>query len=117
METDSLLILLMAALVWQLDKAGAWVLVSGLMRYLFVAGAAIWPWLSGSLPASRRRKAVCVLQVLALLLALAPAVGQSWSALIAVGGLFLLCYSFAVDVIWLRHHAPLLSEEAINDEF
>ena len=32
METDALLILFMAALCWQLDKAGAWILLSGTLR-------------------------------------------------------------------------------------
>jgi hypothetical protein len=39
METDALLILVLAALVWQLDKAGAWILLAGLLRYLFVPRA------------------------------------------------------------------------------
>jgi polyisoprenoid-binding protein YceI/phosphatidylglycerophosphate synthase len=105
METDALLILLMAALAWQLEKAGAWVLLAGLMRYLFVAAATIWSWLSVPLPPSHRRQAVCVMQVLSLLFILAPAVGHPWSTMLAVGGLFLLCYSFAVDVNWLRRHS------------
>ena len=29
METDALLLLVLAALAWQFDKAGAWVLASG----------------------------------------------------------------------------------------
>jgi phosphatidylglycerophosphate synthase len=114
METDALLILLMAALAWQLEKAGAWVLLAGLMRYLFVAAAIIWPWLSSPLPPSRRRKTVCVLQVLSLLIILAPAVAQPWSNIFAVGGLLLLCYSFAVDIIWLRRHTEHLCEETIE---
>ena len=36
METDALLILVLAALVWQHGKAGPWILAAGLMRYAFV---------------------------------------------------------------------------------
>src|SRR5258705_25472 len=42
METDALLIMVLSVLVWQQGKAGAWVWLCGLMRYLFVAGG----WIS-----------------------------------------------------------------------
>ena len=101
METDALLTLLLSCLVWQLDKAGAWVLLSGLLRYLFAAAATLWPRLRYPLPPSRRRKAVCVLQVSSLLLALLPLVGSPISDAVAGTGLLLLCYSFTVDICWL----------------
>jgi phosphatidylglycerophosphate synthase len=101
METDALLVLLMALLCLQLGKAGAWVLLSGAMRYLFVAAGMVWHWLRRPLPESRRRKTVCVLQVLSLLIALAPVVPAAWSSGVAAAGLALLCYSFLVDVAWL----------------
>src|SRR4051812_43851545 len=43
METDALLILVLSVLVWRWDKAGPWVLLSGLMRYLFAAAHALFP--------------------------------------------------------------------------
>lgn len=101
METDALLVLLMALLCLQLGKAGAWVLLSGALRYLFVAAGMRWHWLRHPLPASRRRKTVCVLQVLSLLVALVPLIPAPWSSGIAAAGLLLLCYSFLVDVAWL----------------
>lgn len=101
METDALLVLLMAVLCLQLDKTGAWVLLSGAMRYLFVLAGTVWSWLRHPLPESRRRKTVCVLQVLSLLAALAPVVRAPWSSGVAAAGLVLLCYSFLVDVAWL----------------
>lgn len=107
METDALLVLLTAALTWQLDKAGAWVLLSGAMRYLFVAAGVFLPWLRRPLHESRRRKAVHVLQVLSLLLALSPWLARPWSEAVAAAGLLLLCYSFLVDIAWLsRQSAP-----------
>ena len=51
METDAALILILSILVWQHGKAGAWVLLCGLMRYAFAAsiGAARrWPSVSWS---------------------------------------------------------------------
>lgn len=37
MELDAFVTLVLAALVWRLDKAGAWVLAAGLLRYGFIA--------------------------------------------------------------------------------
>jgi phosphatidylglycerophosphate synthase len=108
METDALLVLLMAMLCLQLGKAGGWVLLSGGMRYLFVSAGAVWHWLRRPLPESRRRKTVCVLQVLSLLAALAPVVPVPWSGGVAAAGLVLLCYSFLVDVTWLWRRSDQL---------
>jgi phosphatidylglycerophosphate synthase len=105
METDALLILVLAALVWQQGKAGAWILAAGLLRYLFVAGSSILPWLGAALPPSRRRQAVCVVQIVSLLGALAPVVALPWSAALALAGLAALVWSFAVDVLWLARQA------------
>lgn len=104
METDALLILLLSLLVWQFDKAGAWVMLAGLTRYLFVLSASLVPWLRGELPPSWRRKFVCVVQAASLLIALMPVVPAPYSTAIALSGLLALLYSFAVDVIWLHRH-------------
>jgi phosphatidylglycerophosphate synthase len=105
METDALLILALAALVWQHGKAGVWVLAAGLLRYLFVAASWILPWLDATLPPSRRRQAVCVVQIVTLLGALVPLVVPPWSAALALAGLVALVWSFAIDVAWLARHA------------
>jgi phosphatidylglycerophosphate synthase len=101
METDALLILVLAALVWQQGKAGVWILAAGLTRYLFVAGGLLLPWLRDALPPSRRRQAVCVVQIVSLLGALAPVVVSPWSEALALTGLAALVWSFGVDVQWL----------------
>jgi phosphatidylglycerophosphate synthase len=105
METDALLILVLAALAWQHGKAGVWILAAGLLRYAFVAASYASPWLAAALPASRRRQAVCVVQIATLIGALVPLVVPPWSAALALGGLVALVWSFGADVAWLARHA------------
>jgi phosphatidylglycerophosphate synthase len=100
METDAAFTLVLCALVWQAGQAGAWVLASGLMRYAFVAAAWAWPWLGGALPPSRRRQAVCVVQITALIVCLGPIVPPALATAIAALSLVLLTASFAIDI----HH-------------
>jgi hypothetical protein len=78
-----------------------WVLGIGAMRYLFVAAATLWPQLRGELFPSMRRKVVCVVQGIALLVAVAPIVPPAPATGIAGLALILLVASFAVDSLWL----------------
>lgn len=112
MEVDAFLILALSALVWRFDKAGAWVLASGLMRYAFVGAGVVWPWFGRPLPASWRRQAVCVVQLAGLVAALAPIVPRPLSAGVAAVSLAALAWSFWLDVHWLllrRHSLPFAS--------
>jgi phosphatidylglycerophosphate synthase len=111
MELDAFLILVLALLVWQTGQAGIWVLLVGLMRYLFVAAGWRWTWLQGELLPSRRRQTVCVVQSVALLVALAPMVAPGLASTIAFGALILLSYSFIVDVLWLHRRGRSLAGE------
>lgn len=104
METDAALVLVLAALAWQLDKAGAWVLLAGLARYAFVAAGVAAPWLRRPLPPSVRRKAVAAAQMIALAVVLVPVIAPPVGALIAGAALATLLASFALDVAWLRRH-------------
>jgi phosphatidylglycerophosphate synthase len=101
MEIDALLIQTLAILAWQYGKAGAWVLASGLMRYVFVGAGWLWPWLRGPLTPTLRGRVICVVQLIALILAVIPAVMAPASAWIAASGLGVLCYSFFVDTLRL----------------
>lgn len=103
METDALLILVLCVLIVQFDKAGPWVLGAGLMRYAFVAAAALprGQWLNAPLPPSLRRKAVCVGLIVALITCLGPIIPRLGSSALAAGGLAAVAWSFAVDVAWL----------------
>ena len=105
METDALLILVLAALAWSQDKAGAWILLAGALRYLFVAAGWVLPWLGTELPPSRRRQTVCVVQIASLIVCLAPFVAPPASAAIGFAGLVALLGSFAADVKWLARRA------------
>lgn len=101
METDALMILVLAALAWQWERAGAWVLLAGLMRYGFLLAAKPWPWLGAELSPSRRRQTVCVVQVTGLIIVLVPWLAPAQTAGIAALSLAALCYSFGTDVLEL----------------
>lgn len=101
MELDALLILLLSVALIAHAGLGPWVLLIGVMRYAFVLAGRGYPWLKAPLFASRRRKAVCVWQVSALLLALTPLTSGTMAAILALSALLTLMYSFAVDVHWL----------------
>jgi phosphatidylglycerophosphate synthase len=101
MEVDAVLIMVLAGLAWAWGKAGAWVLLSGLLRYGFVVGGWVLPWLRNPLPPRLRRKTICVVQIVALIVVLGPIVRPPLSTLVAGLGLVILCYSFVVDTLWL----------------
>lgn len=114
MESDAWFTLVLCALVWQLDRAGPWVLASGLMRYAFVGAGLGWPWLARPLPPSWRRKAVCVMQIVVLLAALAPVGSREMSSALCGIGLALLALSFGADVWRL---ARMRKERPARDAF
>ena len=101
MEVDALLIMALSILAWTHGKAGAWVIASGLLRYLFVMAGWIWPWMERPLEPSRRRQTVCVIQIVALILVMLPPVTPPASALIAASALAVLAASFLMDTWWL----------------
>lgn len=106
MEIDSIFALLLALLCWQSGKAGAWVLVLGSMRYLFLAAALVWPWLMADLPERFSRKAICVLQIGVLIALLAPIISGPLSWTMAATATLCLVYSFGRDIVWLARHRP-----------
>ena len=101
MEVDALLILVLSILAWQYEKAGAWIVTAGLLRYLFVAAGWAFRWMRRPLPPSRRRQAVCVLQVIGSIVVVLPTVVPPTSTSIAALLLFVLSASFFADVLWL----------------
>lgn len=114
MEVDAFLILILGFLVWRHERAGAWIILSGVLRYLFVAMGWIVPWFTRSLPPSQRRKGACVIQIVGLIIAMSPLVPRLVSAPVALVSLVVLVWSFAIDTAWLwdARGRPLAAERA-----
>jgi phosphatidylglycerophosphate synthase len=104
-ETDALLIMVLSVLVWRHDKAGAWVLACGMMRYAFVAAGLLLPWMAGPLTPTRRARVVAVVQIVGLSVALVPIVARPISTVAAAATLAALTWSFAIDVerLWRQN--------------
>lgn len=112
MELDAWLILMLCLALLLLGKAGPWVLAIGVMRYAFVIAGLKLTWLTAALPESRRRKAICVWQVAALMIALLPVAGTTATNWLAGSALVGLAGSFMVDICWLYRHASAQRPEA-----
>jgi phosphatidylglycerophosphate synthase len=102
MEVDALLIATLAVLAWQAGKTGPWILLIGLMRYVFVAAGQLRPWLRAPLPPSRRRQTIAVVQMAGLIVVLWPAVAPPIAGAVAATALAALVCSFLVDIRWLH---------------
>jgi len=113
METDAATMLGLSLLVWLCDQAGLWVLAIGLMRYIFVGGSWVWPALAAPLLPKKRRQAICVAQVAALILAVVPSVPPEWASPLCLVAFAALVYSFAVDVAWLLASRAGEKKEAV----
>lgn len=100
-EVDAFTILLLSMLIWRLDRAGAWVMAAGGMRYAFVAAGSVFSRLRAPLPPSRRRQAVCVFQVAVLIACIPPLLPPSLQWYLPAVALTALGWSFARDVRWL----------------
>lgn len=105
METDAVLVAVLAALAWQFGKVGAWVLWAGLLRYLYLAAGAVVPLLRRPLPPSYLRKTIAVAQMVALIVAIAPFVSPALSARVAAAASAALTLSFLQQVLWLYRHS------------
>ena len=68
-------VLILSLLVWFHEKAGAWVIACGLMRYGFVATGFVLSWMAGPLRSTLRGKSVAVGQ----------SIGQSMCWLVSKG--------------------------------
>jgi phosphatidylglycerophosphate synthase len=107
MELDAFLMLGLSVLIWQTGRAGPWVVLIGTLRYLFVAAGWIWPRLRAPLFPSFRRKLVCVVQGVTLVVALGPPVPVGPARILLACALLLLAGSFVVDTAWLARGGDL----------
>jgi phosphatidylglycerophosphate synthase len=101
MEVDALAALVLSIVLWQSGRMGAWILLIGLLRYLFVLAGWMFAAMRRPLPPSQRRRVVCALQGALLAACLVP----DWPAEVApVLGAFALAMtsaSFLIDTAWL----------------
>lgn len=112
METDAALIMVLSILVCQHGKAGSWVLLSGLLRYIFVAAGWVLPWLARPLSSTWRAKTIAIAQLVVLICAVAPIIPVTLSNIAAAIALVALGWSFALDV--LRLHRRDCVQHVIN---
>lgn len=102
MEVDSGLAVILALNLLVAGVAGPVVLLIGLPRYIFAAGALWLPWLNGPLPPRLSRKIVCVVQIGVLVLLqldlMSPPLVGGVVAVVATA----LLWSFARDILHLR---------------
>lgn len=104
MEVDAALSLILMLHVLVAGTAGPYVIVLGVMRYLFIAASYPLPWLDRPLPPSFLRKLVCVVQVAALIALQLPVLPAQGAHAIALLASMALLWSFARDVVWLWKH-------------
>ena len=83
-ETDALLTLIAEAQLWQRGRAGAWILIPGLLRYAYVLALAIVPATAGHVRSSRFARRAFVALLVGLIGALVSD-GSAATTLAAIG--------------------------------
>jgi phosphatidylglycerophosphate synthase len=101
-EVDAFLILVLSIEV--APTAGAWVLMIGLARYLFLAAGWALPWMRAPLPRRHWRKTVTASQGVALVVAASGVPPLAVSRSLLAVALAMLAESFGRDVWWLWRH-------------
>lgn len=99
-EADGLLVMTIAMLLFSRGTAGAWVLVAGLLRYLYVLAPALFPTPVGQAPRSRHGRIVYVTMLTCFMLALV--IGGGPGRLLALVGTVVITVSFAHS-FWQRY--------------
>lgn len=101
METDAALAAVLALWLLSSGTTGAEILILGFARYAFVFAGLALPKLTADLPPSFRRKAICAVQIAALLTLVYPLTPAGLAAWLSLGAALLLLWSFATDIRWL----------------
>jgi phosphatidylglycerophosphate synthase len=100
MEVDSVLGLILAINVVVSGSLGAWVLLLGLPRYLFIVAAKLWPWINQPLPDKLSRKVVAVVQISTLIGLNSPLFPNWFEIMAALVVAAAMVWSFGRDIIW-----------------
>ncbi|WP_299654598.1 CDP-alcohol phosphatidyltransferase family protein [uncultured Tateyamaria sp.] len=101
MEVDAGLGAVISLWLLMSGTTGPEILILGFMRYAFVAASFVWPALQAPLPPSFRRKAICVVQIAALILLIFPLTPTVMVVPVGILAAVLLSWSFLADVLWL----------------
>lgn len=98
MESDAFFILVLSVSIVLLFNMPAWVLLIGLMRYVYIALQILLPILKTPVKDRFSRKAICVFQIISLVAPFLPFVTKSiWINMLMVS-LLLLIFSFGRDI-------------------
>src|SRR3954447_2073715 len=106
-EGDAFLILALS--VYVARTSGAWVLAIGAVRYAFLAGEWLLPWMRAPLPPRRWRRLVAGTQGVTLTIAASGVLATAGARSLLAIALVLLAASFGSCVWWQwrrRHDAP-----------
>ncbi|EPX77083.1 CDP-alcohol phosphatidyltransferase family protein [Litoreibacter arenae] len=105
MEIDALLGAVLALILLAGGRVGPEILILGFARYAFVAASILLPKLRRTLPENFRRKAICVIQIAALIVLLCPLTPPWLMYPVLLGASLLLLWSFAADTWFLLRRA------------
>jgi len=97
METDAALGAILATWLLLSGAVGPAILILGYLRYAFVLAGWILPALRAPLPEALRRKAICVMQIGALIFITVPGNPCALDTPVTLIASGLLLYSFGVD--------------------
>jgi phosphatidylglycerophosphate synthase len=112
-EADAFLILILS--VYVARSAGAWVLLIGAARYLFLAVGWLAPWMRGPVAPRHWRKVVAATQGIVLTIAAADVLPLALTRTVLIVALALLGESFGRDVwcLWSNRHADRAPDRAV----
>ena len=101
MEIDALAALVLCLVLWRADRTGAWIILIGALRYVFVIAGWLFAWMRRPLPPSQRRRAVCAVQGVLLVIGLVPVLPAAIPPVLGATALAVTAASFLIDTLWL----------------
>ncbi len=110
-EVDAFLILALS--VYVAPILGAWVLAIGALRYLFLAGEWLLPWMGAPLPPRRWRRVVAATQGVVLTVAAAGVFSRALTQALLVAALALLAASVGECTWWLWRRRDQMPQRGV----